>query len=271
MVVLTVEKSADKKYVFIGISNKIKYSVIITNTGTTKATCVKIKDELSFGARYIPGTFSINGAIQNIKSIDDYVSIGAIKPGSNIVISYDVEIVQCTTPKNIINQASVLYCDNNGNMQEVKSQELVIPAIQISVISNKSVDKETAKIGEILNYSVFIRNDSNIVIEDIVFFDDLNESLELLPGSFLINLNLKYVNDLSQGVELGSLNPYTGIVINFQAKVNSLPNSDVVNNTSRVEFVYTIDDIGSNVSAKSVGVACSNNVITVIDNETITC
>ena len=269
MVELVVQKSADKTYVFMGLSNKIKYSVIITNIGDQKACGVRLKDIICPGVNIVKDSFSVNGCSLNIKNLNKEVSVGSIRPGSNILISYEVEISEINPPSEIINQAIVTYCDENNNMLVARSNVVTIPIINLEVSVCKSVDKAVAKIGEVLNYSVLIRNNSNIPIDNIVFYEDLLQEVELLPGSVLVNLTPQYLESFENGLPLGSLNPYSSSILSFQVKVTELPNPAIICNVARIEFTYTT--VISGVPIISIGETCSNSVLTKVINKKTTC
>ncbi|AOR24016.1 DUF11 domain-containing protein [Clostridium taeniosporum] len=269
MVDLKVVKSADKSYIFFGISNRVKYSIVITNVGDTKANCVKIRDIMSKGAYFIPGTFTINGCCTDINEINSNINIGSIKPGSNIIVTFDVEVVKYNPPSQIEDQAIVTYCDENTNILTAYSQVLTIPVIRINVGMKKTVDKCTAKVGEIVSYSVLITNNSNIKIDDVVFYDSLPEEVQLLPASVLINLEPQYNENFDGGIPLGTLNAYSSIMISFQVVIVSLPNSKLLKNSSTIEFSYTILDNG--IPVTSLGEACSCEVITKVLDSILQC
>lgn len=269
MVELKVEKFADRNYVFMGISNKIKYSIIITNIGDEIVRSIKVKDIRGTGAFFVPGSFSINGCKQNICGIDDYFSIGSIKPGSNVVISYEVEVIEFNPPSKIINQAVVTYHDENNIILEIASKELEIPVVNININICKVVDKSIVKVGEVISYSVLISNKSNIQIDDVIFYDDLSEALQVIPSSVLVNTEEIYPESLSSGIKLGTINAYSSKVISFQAIVIRLPNPPCISNIGRIEFMYTVSDGG--ILVTSIGEACSNKVVIKVLNEVITC
>ncbi|MGL4772523.1 MAG: DUF11 domain-containing protein [Clostridium sp.] len=268
MIQLKVEKSADRNYVFMGTSNKIRYSVIITNTGDEIARCIKIKDVRSLGGILIPDSLTVNGVKQPICNFNNCVTLGSIKPGANILVSYDVEVVKYNPPTQIVNKAIVCYCVGDQTL-EVESNTLTIPVYNICVNMCKSVDKSVARIGDILTYSVVIRNNSNVPVNDVTFYDNLSTSLELIPSSVLVNLTPQYLETLSGGVPIGTLNAYSSVVVNFQAKVISLPTPPVIKNVGRLEFSYTIIDVETQIV--SIGDTCSNEVLTRVINEVLPC
>ena len=103
------------------------------------------------------------------------ISVGNIEPGGNSIITYEVEVSKKCIKSSIANKAVVSYCDNecgkSCNKFVEESNLLVVPIIDIDVKLKKSVDKVCAKVGEILSYTMIIRNDSNIILDDVVLND----------------------------------------------------------------------------------------------------
>lgn len=271
MVNLNVVKSADRQYVFLGMSNKIRYSIIITNTGTSKAIYTKLRDFLGEGACFIPGSMTINGCKQNVLGLDYDISLGAIPPGGNTIISFEVKITPGANISQITNQAVVIYCDEEGNVGEVVSNLLVLPVIKISVCIQKTADKTKVMVGEVISYSVMIRNESNLPIENVIFYDEVSPSLEILPGTVMINMTPQFIVDFTNGLDLGTLQPHSSVVVSFQAQVISYPIGGIITNCARVEYEYTVILADVPEPIVSIGEACSDLVKTCVVNETITC
>lgn len=266
---LNVIKSADKSYIFCGMSNKIKYSIIITNNGTTPANCVKVKDVLSPGLCLIPHSIMINGCQQNVLSLENGVTIGSIPPGGNTILTFDVEVPMDAMLTQVENQAMVTYCDGNGVILTAISNNLIIPVYKIFVCITKTAEQKEVLIGEVINYSILIRNESNLPIDNAILYDDLPTSLKLLPGTVMVNLASKQVMDFSTGLLIGTIPPHAGVVVSFQAQVINYPSGGVIENTARVEYNYTI--IENNIPNTSEGEACSCKVVTEVINDMITC
>lgn len=260
MIKLKVEKIADRDYIFMGVSNRVKYSVIITNIGNTIARCIKVKDVSSEGAFFVKGSFSVNGCNHDICDIGKFFSIGALKPGSNIVISYEIEIIRCNPPASVVNKAIVTYCDENNIILEVASNKLDLPIINVAANICKTVDKDIAKVGEIISYSLLVTNNGNIDIKDVVLYDELSGEVELLPMSVLINTEKIYPETLNKGINLGTIGAHSSKVVSFQVVIRCMPDSMIIMNTARIEFVYTVSN--GEILVNSVGETCSNKVST---------
>lgn len=266
---LNVVKSADKSYIFCGISNKIKYSIIITNTGTTPVNCVKVKDVLAPGVCLVPGSIVINGCQQNVLGLENGVTIGSIPPGGNTILTFDVEVAMDAMINQVANQAIVTYCDGSGTTQTAISNNLIIPVYKIFVCTTKATEQKEVLVGGVINYSILVRNESNLPIDNVILYDDLSPSLKLLPGTVLVNLVPQFIADLSMGLPLGTIPPQAGVMVSFGAQVINYPAGGLIENTARVEYEYTI--VENTILNTSVGESCSCKVITRVINDIITC
>lgn len=268
MVSLEVTKSADRNYIFYGLSNRIKYIITITNTGTETAKFVKFRDILGEGLRFIPGTFTLNECKQGVLRVDKFITLGQIPPGGNLVITFDVELREGIDLAEAINQAEVTYCDGM-QVETVLSNLLIIPIIKLDVCIQKTVDKCKANVGDVVAYSIQVRNKSNLPINNVILYDNLPAELQILPGTVLIDLKPQYIGDLSQGILLGTINAFASVLLSFQAKIMQYPPNGLLINTARVEYEYSI--VIDGVVTTSVGEACTDPVITKVCNKVITC
>ncbi|MBW6409251.1 DUF11 domain-containing protein [Clostridium weizhouense] len=268
MGILSVSKIADRSYMFIGISNKIRYSIVITNTGNERVNSIKVNDILSKGACFIPGTLTLNGCRKE-ELKNQIINIGYMDPEESIIISFDAKVNPNCPPDYVSNKAVVTYMDNYNNSMKVESNEVVTPVINIDVCLKKSVDKKVATVGEIISYFILIRNNSNVNITEVMFYDELSECLNLLPSSVFIGETPQYIDTFNGGINLGTINANSSITISFQAEVLCRPKPSTITNVASVDYYYTISDNGINVT--STGESTSNCATTKILSSNCCC
>lgn len=268
MVNLNVQKYADRSYLFIRTTNVIRYSVIITNIGDTPATSVTLKDVISSGAHVDCNSITVDTCkVKNIYSSRG-ISVGTIPAGGNKIVTFEVEVDDNCPPDSVINMVIVSYYDENNNVVEIESNSLIVPVINIDVNIKKSVSSISAKVGEVLSYTVIIRNNSNIAINDVVFHDDLPSSVTLLPATVIVNGVVQYVDNLN-GLPIGTINAHSSAILVFQVRIDSVQSGSFINNCSNVEYSYSVLDLGNQIV--SYGKACSNKVITKITQSKCLC
>lgn len=260
MINLNITKFADRNYLFIGLSNRVKYTIRIENLGDESANLVRVVDILSKGAFIIPRTILINGCRENGQCCLGPISVGSIGPGESTVITMEVEVSSACPPVAIVNRAVVSYFDSQGNKFTVESNELVLPVVNLNVCLIKSVDKIVAKVGDIISYSVLVRNNSNLYINNVIFYDILPENLLLLPATVRINGVQQFVDDLSIGLDLETIAAGSNKVVSFQVEVLGLPKVSVITNVASADYSYTIND--GEIPVTSIGESISNSVTT---------
>lgn len=268
MVNLNVQKYADRSYLFIRTSNVIRYSIIITNTGDSPATCVTLRDVISNGAHVICDSITIDACkVKNIYNSRG-ISVGTIAAGGNKIVTFEVEVDENCPPDSVTNKVIVSYCDENNNTVEIESNSLTIPIISIDVDLKKIVSSISAKVGDVLSYTVIIRNNSNIAINDVVLYDDLPSNVTLLPATVIVNGIVQYTDNLN-GLGIGTINARSSAILIFQVKIESTENNSFIKNCSNVEYSYSVLELGNTIV--SYGKACSNKVITKVSKRKCLC
>lgn len=244
MVSLNVKKIADRNYLLLSDSEVINYSIIISNEGDEAANFIRVRDLLSKGAILVSGSVAVNGCDVCNYSCNESIFIDSIAPGGNAFVTFQVTVNEHYPPQKIINTAEVSYFDINNKLMFAQSNELIIPVIDINVCMSKVSDKINASLGEIVSYTVFIRNNSTINIDNVIFYDDIQSDLVLIPESVKINSVPKYTADLSQGLELGTINSMASILINFDVQISYPSVVGKICNVGSINFDYTLNDGG---------------------------
>lgn len=268
MVNLTVQKYADRSYLFLKSSNVIRYSVIISNTGDTEATCVTVKDMLSVGASIKCNTITVDACCVSNVYNPRGISIGKIPAGGNKIVTFEVEVDKKCPPSNILNKAIVSYCDQDNNTIVIESNVVNTPIINIEVCVKKIVSSISANVGDLLSYTIVITNNSNVPIDNVLLYDELQDNVTLLPGTVMVNGVIKYEDNLN-GLDIGTINPKSSTILIFQVRIDSIESTNFIKNSANVKYLYSIMETeGINTS---IGNSCSNQVITKVSEGNCLC
>lgn len=111
--------------------DRVTYTVKLLNTGTLEARNILFTDIIEAKNQFVKNTFRVNGALRNAsvqnmpdggQQIEAYV--GSILPGEEIVITYEVEILQINCSGYVVNQAYAIFNYNlpGGTCGEMKSE-----------------------------------------------------------------------------------------------------------------------------------------------------
>ncbi|MGL4450702.1 MAG: hypothetical protein ACRCTZ_05885 [Sarcina sp.] len=261
MVNLQIIKSANSSYVFLGTSNKVIYSILINNIGDSRAKSVRVKDLIEGNASIIPKSVKVDGCGKNVLLGDKSIAVGTIEAGGSSIITYEVEISKSCVPNSIVNKVIVGYndssCTGSCNFFVEESNMLIIPVIDLDVKIRKMVNQSLTKVGDILSYTIIVRNDSNISIKNSILTDYLSDELELYPASVIINGKIEYLGNL-EDIYLDIINPYSSIIIQFKAKVLGVPQGGNIKNSASLIYEYQTFENGIEIISK--GCTESNEV-----------
>lgn len=256
MEILQAFKSANQDYIFITNSlESLTYTIIINNISTNLASDVAITDIIPYGACFQEGSFTLNGSILEDADPNDGVNIGNIGPNGHAIVTFDVNIDPNCPPSELQNYAviSFINCSDSYDFNTITTNIVKTPIISVCVNILKSVNKCFAKLNDTLNYTLIIKNNSTVSLENVVLYDAIPDELTVLPNSVLLNGNKIRYTGFEQGLNLGTIKASSIIIVLFQAIIDCLPCSTEIKNQAYIEYDYTftIDDFTLTSSGNS--------------------
>lgn len=102
----------------------------------------------------------------------------------------------------------------------------------------KSADKTKAVVGEIVTYTLEVKNEGFVPATNIIFQDFLDPELEYLPDSLRVRGIAFPGEDIEAGVNIGTIAVGETIFITYQAKITEEPPSKVVHNKASMTFDF---------------------------------
>ncbi|MEW4282301.1 DUF7507 domain-containing protein [Priestia koreensis] len=276
VVSLNFTKSANEDTEFVG--DTITYTFQITNNGTVPATNVLFSDAIQAGTSFTPNSVIIDGVPQ--PGLDPTVgfSLGTIAVGATVTLSFDVvadEIpaINPVSNRGEINYNVVINPDQPPlNRNELSNETLV--TIENAVLdSEKSVSSAYALVGDILTYTIVLRNTGTLDLTNVLFTDTDPPNTRFVPGSLTVN-GIPNAGNPNVGIPLGTLPEGLSATVQYQVEVitsptlNVPPRTEVIINTSFTTFRYIPDPGDPEVEGSST----SNPVSTLIEriNTTLT-
>ncbi len=143
----------------------------------------------------------------------------------------------------------------------------------------KSVDKQYATIGDVLEYKVVITNIGNVLLTDIVFKDIIPSGATFIEGSVKIDNVEKEDFDPNDGFSLGSMIILDSKTVIFKAEVTSLPTHNTIINQAGTTFNYLVilpvegssssNQVTTTVNVSDLEVIKSTNLETVTKGDTL--
>lgn len=218
----------------------VTYTVNISNIGNVDILNAVVKNIIPPELSFIDGSVTIDGVNQpeGVSPVSG-IEIGSVKIDNSKVVTYKCKVL-VKDETEIKNMANVTfdYIPPYGRIINNKmeySNEVSIRSTITSLDITAEVNKTTAVVGEILTYTVNVRNNGKIFLSDIIVIDPLDPNLQYM-NNLKIN-GIPTVGNIVDGVNIGSLNIGETTVINFDVKIISVP----PNGTISTEITATYD------------------------------
>lgn len=159
-----------------------------------------------------------------------------------VTASYQVQVLSNSPMNNpIVNIASAVVPDGtSGSTNPVTTQ---INYADITTAGNivKSVTPAYAKFGDVLTYTIALKNTGTVAANNVVVTDIIPAGTTYVAGS--VTASVPFLGDPTSVITLTGPVPSNGIVtITFKVKVaNSVPTVNPIPNTATVKYAYTVD------------------------------
>ncbi len=217
--VLSVEKSVDKDYAFVG--EERTYTVNISNGGTSGAFNCVLEDPLPAGLSLVDGSVTID----TVPVVGGFpLSLPDIPSQGSVTVTYRAKINALPVINPVPNTAVAEY-DFSPFPGIVVSAEAQSEEVSVEIISPlltviKAVDKTFAQSGETLLYTFTVFNGGNIALSDVVFTDEIPTGTTFETGSVTVGGASRPVSFPPDGINLGTLAPGDTVGLSFKVKVN---------------------------------------------------
>lgn len=260
---VTMNKSADK--VFAKTGDVITYTIALNNAGNVSANNVTITDAIPAGTTYVPN--SIVGATGTPPT---FTLIGSVPAMGNASISFKV-LVGDTIPliNPITNSATAAYAytvdpaQPNGATAEASSNTISTQINEALLTMTKSANLAYANLGDIITYTIEVKNDGNVAASNVVLTDAIPAGTTYVAGSLVGASGTPPTLSLANPIAAGDV-----ATVSFQVEVqDALPNPNPLLNTATAAFNFTMDPNSPN---GETGTSTSNTVSTTVNNANIT-
>ena len=254
-------KQVDKQ--FADVNDVLTYTIKIKNTGNTSSNNVIFKDNLDNSTSYKMGSLKIDG-VSRADNPKEGIILGSIEPNQIKNIQFKVIVNDIPTQNPISNRGNLTYnytvdpafpngANNNANTNIVTTRVNHANLISEGNVL-KSVDKAFAKVGEVLSYTVSLKNTGNCMAKNVLIKDIIPAKTELIAGSLMIDGILKPTSNPYFGINIGNIDANKQVLVNFKVLIKSLPLTKVLNNQANIEYNYIVnpfDAVGIDVSGSS--------------------
>ncbi|QTH43200.1 DUF11 domain-containing protein [Cohnella sp. LGH] len=248
-----VNKSANPLTVLVG--ETITYTVKVQNLNPNPITQVVLTDPIPTGSIFVPGSVTIDGTPSPDAYPQDGIAIGTIPGSSAVTVAFQLTATTLENPPVLTNQAFVHFKSGSFTGTSV-SHEVSVSVYTGKVTIAKSADPLIVRIGDIINYTVFLQNSGNLPITAIVT-DSLSRYVMYVGDSVSINgISVPGVSPQT-GIPVGVLQPNELAIVAFEAVLTTAPPDQLILNRSIASFSFVLPD-GRSFTDQAV----SNTVVT---------
>lgn len=245
----SIEKTADKPSAKVG--DKIAYTLTLSNseTATVPVENAVVTDVIPAGLTFEYGSVMLDGMNTSDYTYDEntrllMVNVGSIEPDTSRTVSFVVTVNENAYNATIRNLAT-LTSDNAEPVQD--KDDGVIVADGRTVLSVvKTVDKSSAKVGDMLTYTVEVSNGTgaDVNIRDAKLSDAIPDGLTFRGNVTVDGYSAGYQYDNGSRtltVPLDSIAPGQTKTVRFDVLVNSSAYGMTIENTAIVSGSNTPD------------------------------
>ncbi len=207
---------------------------ITSNLSGNIGVPINFIDNIPAQTTLVPGSINVVGIptfVDNSVPGQVNLNLGNIIPPVAIFITFNVLIDDnATGPILDTSQLEV-----NGII--TPSNQVRTDIVNLSV--SKAVSVPEAEVGEVITYTVTIDNSqSNVAIDNVFVFDQLQTGTSYVPGSTIVDGNLPINSNPSTppGVNVGTIAAGSIIPVSFDVRIDSFPSPNPVLNTANINY-----------------------------------
>lgn len=269
----TVVKTVSKTYALVG--DTLKYTVNLTNTGTTEALNTILNDLVPTGTTFVPGTVKVDTVSVPAADPTTGIAIGIVAIGQTVAVEFDVLIGNSVpVPNPMPNQASVDYkFRTNPNLDPPVDGPTTLSNIvdtfveKVSIQAIKGVNLSYSTLDGILVYTVGIANTGNTNAINVVITDLAPSGTTFIPGTVVVGGIPKPLADIEAGVLLGTIAPSAVVLVSFEVQIGSIfPVPNPIINNAQIKYDYILDPTNPPVTGTPV---TTNSVSTIVNKAII--
>ncbi|MGL4737910.1 MAG: hypothetical protein ACRCW2_10690, partial [Cellulosilyticaceae bacterium] len=177
------------------------------------------------------------------------MSINQLDVGEKVQRTYTLQVERIPVDDQIDAYVQIRYAFKTTQGEEVRrhyttghiSTPVIAPQIkQIDEGLQKHVSQQSAVKGEILTYTLMLKNTGNVTAKEVTIKEELSTGIRLIPGTVNIGGKLNEQEALTMPFVVEELGPGATMHISYKVKVIDLPDDEIVVSRSRVAYQYVV-------------------------------
>lgn len=246
------------------IAQILTYTLTVNNSGNTAANNVTITDAVPSGTTFVIG--SVTGAI----GVPPVLTLATpLAPGSTTTVTFQVLVGNTLpVPNPIVNTGNTSFVytvdpalpNGASGIAPTNSVATQINDANLNTIVN--VDKTVSDLGEVLTYTITLKNDGNVPLNNVVLNDPISAGTTYINGSLIGATGVPSALNIPDSIPVGG-----STTLSYQVLVgNSVPVPNPISQTATAAFTFTVDPANPN---GQTGTSNANTVNTLVSSAII--
>lgn len=239
---ITLTKTADRVYTAVG--DIINYTLTVSNNTPSPVNNIILTDPIPSGSLFVTGSVTIDGVSAPAANPSVGITVGTLAANASAIVAFQTLVIGSEPPVPdpyfLTDQASASF--TSGEFAGTAASNIVTVQVLEPILDLvKSAVPATTSVGDIITYTVFVRNNGNFGAYTTLF-DPLPLGESFVTSSVTINGVVNPGADPITGIILGTIQPQVTLTVSFQAVVTTLPVPPQLANQATGAYTYTLPD-----------------------------
>ncbi len=244
-------KTASQNMATIG--ETIVYTLALEATGTPPTGTASINDTIPAGLSYVADSLTANSGDADDSNAPELSWTGDLTPTTTVVLTYEVTVN--TAEAQEITNSAVFAVEGAEPMTRTATVEIMRPEEYPDLTpSFKQASASVVELGEVVTYTVGVRNATGAIDVAAFMTDTLPQGLAYVPGSLSAASGAVDDSNAPTLYWTGVLTPDAEIDITYAAVVTDVVDSTTIILPSRIVNVATIS-AGDRTVTRSAGIS----------------
>ena len=260
--VILLNKQSNLTSAYIG--DTLTYTLTVSNPNNTPLTNVKIEDTLPSGITYQSSSATLNNTPLNTNQVlltgnQLTLLMGTIPANSNWVVTYQAKAI---STGNKVNRA-IAYADSATSQLSQSTTNIIVrpptgPSITPLILTKKA-HKSRAKTGDLIHYTLTIKNNNTVSITNAKINDILPVGLNYISGSATLN-DTPVTKSTSENLSftLGNIPANSHWVLKYDVTVGETPLNYLIN---KATITTDLPRANSNTAEETIAISHDNILI----------
>ncbi len=257
---ITLSKQVTPSNAYVG--DIVTYTLQVSNPNNNSLNNILIQDTFSTSLHYVAGSAKLNNTAINTNQVNYAgnlltVSIGSMPANTTWTIKYHAT---ANTTGSLNNSAfassdSAISLTDNA-IVNITTRPIIVPSVSPLALS-KEANTQLAKLGDIVKYTLSIKNPNNKAITDAKLIDNLPSELSYVLGSAQLNsVPITTISSESLAFKIGNIPASASWILTYDAKVESTTNKYLTNQAN-----ITSSDVNTNSNIAKATIEVSDEII----------